>query len=124
MPASRHPRTVVASGLLCCALILVVLFTTPAAFRSPAALVVMGLIGTAAVLFQLKLRADLSARARRGPLWLNVLGILFAAAALFPAALHLQSRLVESLALCAISSFAISSAVILHSFRRQSAKPE
>jgi hypothetical protein len=124
MPASPHPRTVIASGLLCCALILVVLFTTPAAFRSPAALVTMGLIGTAAVLFQLRFRGDLRASIRRAPLCFNLLGILFAAAALFPAVLYVAPRLVETLALCSVSSFAISSAMILHSFRKQAAKPE
>ena len=124
MAALHRPRTVVASGLLCCALIVVVLFTSPRAFRSPAALVVMGLIGTAAVLLQLRLRKDVVASARRAPLWLNVLGIFFAAAALFPVFLGLRSALVETLALCAISSFAISSAIILHSFRKPVAKPE
>ena len=73
MTTSGHRRTVVASGLLCCALILVVLFTSPAAFRSPAAVVVMALIGTAAVLVQLRLRNDDQPHSVRPPLWLNTI---------------------------------------------------
>ena len=58
MAALPHRKTVIASGLLCCALILVVLFTSPAAFRSPAAVVVISAIGAAAVLLQMRLRND------------------------------------------------------------------
>jgi uncharacterized membrane protein len=121
MPALLHRKTVVASGLLCCALILVVLFTSPAAFRSPAAVVVISAIGAAAVLLQLRLRNDPHARP---PLLLNVLGVALALASLFPAALHLGPRLTEAVALGAVGSFTISSAIILHSFRKQAAKPE
>src|SRR3954451_4510700 len=102
MTVSGGRRTVIASGLLCCALILVVLFTSPAAFRSPAAVVVMALIGTAAVLVQLRLRNDdqpRSVRSGRPPLWLNILGILFSLAALFPAVFHLGMRYAQPLAL-------------------------
>src|SRR5258708_31832242 len=124
MTALVHRKTVVASGLLCGALILVVLFTSPAAFRSPAAVVVVAAIGAAAVLLQLRIRNDVRARHLPPPLVLNSIGILFALAALFPAALHLGPRLTEAVALGAVGSFAISSALILHSFRRQAAKPE
>src|SRR5207248_9906582 len=103
MTVSGGRRTVIASGLLCCALLLVVLFTTPAAFRSPAAVVVMALIGTAAVLLQLRLRNDTTEnRPLRPPLWLNALGIVFALAALFPSALHLRPRAVEAMVLGAV----------------------
>jgi amino acid transporter len=115
---------VIASGLLCCALILVVLFTTPAAFRSPAAVVVMALIGTAAVLVQLRLRNRQNDRPVRSPVWLNIAGILFSLAALFPAIFHLGLRLSQPFALCAVCIFAISSAIVLHSFRKHTAKPE
>jgi len=124
MTVSGHRRTVVASGLLCCALILVVLFTSPAAFRSPAAVVVMALIGTAAVLVQLRLRNNDQPRTVRPPLWLNILGILLSLAAIFPAVFHLGIRYAQPLALGAVSSFALSSAIILHSFRKHSPKPE
>lgn len=124
MATSPHRRTVVASGLLCCVLILVVLFTTPAAFRSPTAVVVMGLIGTAAVLVQLRLRNNDQARAVHSPLWLNLAGILFSIAALFPAIFHLRARFAQPLAFAAVGSFAISSAIVLHSFRKQSPKSE
>jgi hypothetical protein len=121
MPALLKRKTVVASGLLCCALILVVLFTSPAAFRSPAAVVVIAAIGAAAVLLQVRLRNDPNTRP---PVLLNVLGIVFALAALFPTPLHLGPRLVEAVALGSVGSFAISSAIILHSFRKPAAKPE
>ncbi len=121
MPSLPHRKTVIASGLLCCALILVVLFTSPAAFRSPGAVVVISAIGAAAVLLQMRLRNDPHTRP---PLLLNVLGILFALAALFPAPLHLGPRLVVAAALGSVGSFTISSAIILHSFRKQAAKPE
>jgi len=117
-------ETVIASGLLCCALILVVLFTSPAAFRSPAAVVVMALIGTAAVLLQLRIRNDAEMRPLQSPWWLNVVGILLALAALFPATLRLGPRLTQAIALGAVGSFAISSAIVLHSFRKHSARPE
>jgi hypothetical protein len=124
MTASRHRTTVVASGLLCCALILVVLFTSPAAFRSPVAVLVMALIGTAAVLVQLRVRNDNPPRSVHPPLWLNIAGILFSLAALFPAAFHLNARFAQPLALAAVSTFAISSAVVLHSIRKHSTKSE
>lgn len=124
MSASKRRGTVIASGLLCCALILVVLFTSPAAFRSPAAVVVMALIGTAAVLVQLRLRNDDQPRPVHSPLWLNIAGILFSLAALFPAGFHLRSAWALPLALAAVGSFALSSAILLHSFRKQAPKSE
>ena len=123
MTASRHRTTVIASGLLCCALILVVLFTSPSAFRSPVAVLVMALIGTAAVLVQLRVRNE-PQRAASPPLWLNIAGILFSLAALFPGTFHLSVRFAQPLALAAVSSFAISSAIVLHSMRRRSSKSE
>src|SRR5438045_8048077 len=124
MPAVPRRKTVLGAGLLCCALILVVLFTSPAAFRSPAAVVVMALIGTAAVLVQLRLRNDDHQRSVRPPIWLNILGIVFSLAALFPAVFHLGMRFAQPLALGAVSSFAVSSAIILHSFRKHSQNTE
>jgi hypothetical protein len=117
-------KTVVSAGFLCIALTLVVLFTSPAAFRSPVAVIVMALIGTAAVLLQLQLRYDTQPSHSRPPLWLNLLGILFAMAALFPAAFHLGPRSAQAMVFGAVGSFAISSAMILHSFRKRSPKPE
>jgi len=127
MPAVPRRKTVLGSGLLCVALILVVLFTTPAAFRSPTAVVVMALIGTAAVLLQLRLRNENDAYEKqplRPPFGLNVLGIVLALAALFPSALHVGPRAVQAMVLGAVCSFALSSAFILHAFRKHSTKPE
>jgi len=122
LPLAKR-KTVVSAGLLCIALTLVILFTSPAAFRSPVAVIVMALIGTAAVLLQVRLR-DNQLSHSRPPLWLNLVGILFAAAALFPSEFHLGPRLVQAMVLGAVGSFAISSAMILHSFRKRLPKPE
>src|SRR5258708_13368400 len=96
MPAltlRAHRKTVIASGLLCCALILVVLFTSPAAFRSPAAVGVMAPLGTAAVLLQLRIRNDAQRQTLGPPRWPNFLGILLALAPRFPSGLPLGPRL-------------------------------
>jgi hypothetical protein len=84
----------------------------------------MALIGAAAVLLQWQLRTDAPAAHSRSPLWLNLLGIFLTIAALFPAALHIAPRLLQVVVLAAVGSFAISSALILHSFRKRSTKPE
>jgi len=99
------------------------MFTSPAAFRSPVALVVMALIGAAAVLLQIQLRQNESSHLRP-PVWLNVAGIIFTIGALFPSALHLGAKLVQAMVLGAVGSFAVSSALILHGFRKNSPKPE
>ena len=106
--------------MLCIALTIVVLFTSPAAFRSSAAVIVMALIGAAAVMFQMRLREGNQRRSLVASLWLNIVGVILAVAALFPAAMHSGPRLVQALVLGAIGSLAISSAMILHSFRRRS----
>ena len=124
MPDSQpKPRrwTVIASGLLCGVLALVVLFTNRSAFFSPLAVVVVGAIGLAALLLQLRFRNREQTNVVRPPVWLNVLGILLAMAALFSDLLRLRPQLTETLALGAVGSFAISSAIILHAFRKRAA---
>jgi uncharacterized membrane protein len=119
MPEGRSRRwTVIASGLLCGALALVVLFTNRGAFFSPLAVVVMGAVGLAAVLLQLRLQNRDRAQASRSPGWLNVLGIVFALAAFFGDMLHFGPQLIETLALGAVASFAVSGVIILRSFRK------
>jgi hypothetical protein len=119
-PAAPHSRrgTVVAAGLLLLALALVVIYTSRAAFFSPLALVVVAAIGLAALLLQLRLRKGLSATVR-APLWLNVLGLIFALAAVFADRLHLGVNLMQVAALLAILCFAISGIVVLHAMRRR-----
>jgi hypothetical protein len=51
--------TVIASGLLLLALALVVIYTGPAAFLSPVALVTVAAIGLAALLLQVRFRREL-----------------------------------------------------------------
>jgi drug/metabolite transporter (DMT)-like permease len=121
MPGSNKPRrwTVLGSGLLCGVLALVVLFTDRHAFFSPRAVIVVAAIGFAAVLLQLRLRnRDLQNAVHPPVIGLNILGIACALVALFSDLLHLRPDLVQLLAFGAVGSFAISSAVILHSFRK------
>jgi hypothetical protein len=110
--------TVIASGLLCGGLALVVGFTDRAAFASPLAVVVVAAIGTVAVMLQLRFRNRKESTVVHPPVWLNVLGIGFAMAALFADHLRLSAEIGQLMALGAVGSFAISSAVILHAFRR------
>lgn len=121
MAAGRR-ITVIASGLLCAALALVVLFSSPGAFRSPLAIILMASVGTAAVLLQQRLRHEAQGGVLRSPLWLNVLGIALALIALFPTMLHVPPLLMQAIAIAAVGSFAISSAIVLYSFRKQAAK--
>jgi hypothetical protein len=114
--------TIIAAGLLLAALALVVLYTTRRAFLSPVALVVVAAIGVAALLLQRRLRPDLSASDRasvRGPLWLNVLGVAFAAGAVFADVLHLSAGLILIAALASVVSFAVSGIIVLSALRKR-----
>ncbi|MGO9124939.1 MAG: hypothetical protein ACLP6G_08610 [Terriglobales bacterium] len=114
--------TVIASGLLCGLLALVVIYPKPNAFRSPLAVVVVAAIGLVAVLLQLHFYNRQRNQPVRAPVWLNIVGVLFALAALFSDVLHLTSDMAQLMALGAIGSFSISSAMILHAFRKRRAE--
>lgn len=119
-PASvARPRrlTIFAAALLLLALALVVIYTSRAAFFSPLALVVVAAIGLAALLMQLRLRQDIE-RPVRAPFWLNVVGLICAAAAIFSDHLHLSPRVFQGVALAAVTSFGISGIVVLHALRK------
>jgi uncharacterized membrane protein len=119
LPEPKPRRfTVIASGLLCGALAMVVIYTRRAAFFSPLAIIVVAAIGSAAVLLQLRVRNREHAPVVRPPTWLNLVGIVFAVIALFADRLHLNSQVTQLLALGAVGSFAVSSAVVLHAFRK------
>jgi uncharacterized membrane protein len=115
-----HPRrwSVIASGLLCGVLALVVAFTNRAAFFSPLAMVVVAAVGAAAVLLQLRFRNRDRIDIVHPPLWLNLLGIGFALAAVSADYLRMSAHLAQLMALGAVGSFGISSAVVLHVFRK------
>jgi uncharacterized membrane protein len=117
-PKSRR-WTVIASGLLCGLLAVVVIYPKSGAFRSPLAVVVVAAIGMVAVMMQLRFYNRKHSRPVRAPMWLNILGIVFAIAALFADLFHLSSDMAQLMALGAIGSFSISSAVILHAFRKR-----
>jgi uncharacterized membrane protein len=114
-----RPRrwTIFAAALLLLALALVVIYTSRAAFFSPLALVVVAAIGLAALLIQLRFRRDID-RPIRAPFWLNVLGLICAAVAIFSDRLHLTSRAFQGVALAAVTCFGISGIVVLHALRK------
>jgi len=119
-PQSKPRRwTVIASGLLCAAVAVVVLFTNRRAFFSPLAVVVLGAVGLAAILLQLRFRRREQTNRVYSQVWLNALGILLALAALVSDLFHLGQQLTQTLALGAVTGFAISGAMILHAFRKQ-----
>src|SRR5205807_216106 len=116
-PLSRR-WTVIGSGLLCCALALVVIYTTRSAFFSPLAVVVVAAIGLAAVLLQLRARGSAS-QGIHPPTWLNIVGTVLALGAAFADLLHLSWQIAQILALAAVGVFGISGAIILHAVRKQ-----
>jgi drug/metabolite transporter (DMT)-like permease len=115
-PKSRR-WSIVAAGLLLLALALVVIYTSRSAFSSPLALVVVAAIGLAALLLQLRLRKDLSDV--RAPLWLNVVGLVFAVAAVFADIVHFSTNLMLVAALGSVVCFAISGTVVLRALRKK-----
>jgi len=106
------------AAVLIAALGVVVIYTSPGAFLSPVALVVVAAIGFAAVLMQLRLRQGPTASGR-APLWLNVLGIIFALTAVFADVLRLNPSLTLVTALGAVLCFATSGVVVLAAVRKQ-----
>jgi len=110
--------TVIASALLAALLALVVMYTKADAFNSPIAMMVLAAIGLVAVLLQLRFYNRQQLQPVHAPVWLNVLGILLAVIALFSDALHLTRSVSHMAALGAVGAFAISSAIILHGFRK------
>jgi ABC-type uncharacterized transport system permease subunit len=117
-PAAKFRPTVLASGLLAGLLAIVVICTRADAFHSPLAVMVVAAIGLAAVLLQLRFYNRQQLHPVHAPLWLNVLGILLALIALFSDLLGLSRSLGQMAALGAVGAFAISSAIILHGFRK------
>jgi len=117
-PNSRR-WTVIASGLLCCGLGVVVLYTKRSAFSSSLAVVVVAAIGLAAVLLQLRYYNREHSKPVHAPVWLNLVGVLFALAALLSDVLGLSWQMAQVMALGAVGSFSISSGLILHAFRKR-----
>lgn len=116
-PKSRG-WSLVAAGFLLLALALVVIYTSRGAFLSPLALVVVAAIGLAALLLQLRLRKDLESSVR-APLWLNVLGLVFAIGAVTADFLHLNANFMIVAALGAVICFAVSGVTVLDAFRKR-----
>lgn len=118
-PIAKPRRwAIIFAGLLLVALALVVLYTDRGAFLSPLALVVVAAIGLAALLLQLRIRQNPAAPVR-SPLWLNVLGVIFALAAVFADVLRLSPTWMLVAALVAVVCFAVSGIVVLHALRKR-----
>lgn len=118
-PAPKPRRwTIFAAALLLLALALVVVYTNSRAFSSPLAIVVVAAIGLAALLVQLRFRKDIGVPVH-APLWLNVLGLLCAVAAVFADVLHFSANLMQVSALGAVVCFAISGVVVLRALRKK-----
>jgi amino acid transporter len=116
---SPKPRrwTIFAAALLLVALALVVIYTGPAAFSSPLALVVVAAIGLAALLLQLRLRQD-NGSPVRAPLWLNALGLISAVTAVAADIFHFSARAMLVAALGAVGCFAVSGVIVLRALRK------
>jgi uncharacterized membrane protein len=108
---------VISAGLLLLALAIVVLYTSRPAFSSPLALVVVAAIGLAALLLQLRLRKDPRTPVH-APLWLNVVGLLFAGLSIFADVFHLRATLLLIAALGAVLCFATSGIVVFQALRK------
>lgn len=119
-PPTPKPRGwgLVAAGFLLLALALVVFYTSHRAFMSPLALVVVASIGLAALLLQLRLRKDLDSLVH-APLWLNVLGLIFAVGAVVVDILHLRPGAMMVAALGAVVCFGISGITVLRALRKK-----
>jgi ABC-type Mn2+/Zn2+ transport system permease subunit len=117
--ANSRRWSVIASGLLCCGLGVVVIYTKRSAFFSPLAVVVVAAIGLAAVLLQLRYYNREHSQPVRAPAWLNIVGVVFALTALLSDFLRLSAEMAQMMALGAVGSFAISGGLILHAFRKQ-----
>ena len=99
-------------------LALVVIYTSRGAFFSPLALVVVAAIGLAALLLQLRLRKDVNSGIHP-PLWVNVLGLIFALLAVWADFAHVKASVMLLAALGAVICFSISGIAVLRSLRRQ-----
>lgn len=120
----RRRTSIIAAGLLLAALGLVVIYTSHGAFMSPVALVVIAAIGVAALLLQFRLGADsqtVTAEQHghgRVPMWLNVLGVVFALGALFEDVLHMSPAFLLMDALAAVVAFAASGIILVGQLRK------
>ncbi|MGO8796992.1 MAG: hypothetical protein ACLQLC_19400 [Candidatus Sulfotelmatobacter sp.] len=121
-PTRSRSAALISAALLLAALALVVLYTSRRAFLSPVALVVVAAIGVAALLLQVRLRPQLPAIKGSSvwvPLWLNILGVVFALAAVFADVLHLSAAVMLIAALAAVVSFAVGGIIVISGLRKR-----
>jgi hypothetical protein len=119
----RRRWNVITSGLLIGTLALIVTFTSRAAFLSPASIVVVAAVGVVALMLQLRFRYG-DASGVRSPVWLNVLGTVFALAAFLGDLLSIRPAVLEVLALISVACFVVSGAIVLRELRKHRAVPK
>jgi len=115
---TRRRWTVIGSGLLCAVLALIVLYTNRSAFTSPRSIVVVAAVGVLALFLRLRWRTE-NTPAIPGFQWMNLLGILFALAAVAGDLLRLRGELVPVMALLAVGCFAVGGVMALHALRKR-----
>ena len=115
---SERRWNVILSGLLIGTLAVIVTFTNRAAFLSPIAVVVVTAIGVVALMLQLRFRYREMTMVR-APMWLNIVGTVFALTAFFGDFLRLSPGVAEVVALVAVGCYGVSGGVVLHELRRQ-----
>ena len=94
---SERRWNVILSGLLIGTLAVIVTFTNRAAFLSPIAVVVVTAIGVVALMLQLRFRYREMTMVR-APMWLNIVGTVFALTAFFGDFLRLSPGVAEVVA--------------------------
>ena len=116
-PAPKRRWDIIAAGLLLLALAGVVIYTSHAAFSSPLALVVVAAIGIVAMMLQLRLGS--AGTQVRAPLAINVLGLMFAVAAVLADIAHFRASFMVIAALGSVVCFAISGIVVVRALRNK-----
>jgi len=117
-PAPKRRWSIVAAGLLLIALAGVVIYTSRTAFSSPLALVVVAAIGIVALMLQLRLGKG-SGTQVRAPLGINIVGLIFAVAAVFADIAHFTTSFMVIAALASVVCFAISGIVVVRGLRNR-----
>jgi uncharacterized membrane protein len=117
-PAPKRRWSIIAAGLLLLALAGVVIYTSRAAFSSPLALVVVAAIGIVALMLQLRIGKSAGSQVR-APLAINILGLMFAVAAVLADIVHLSASFMVIAALGSVVCFAISGIAVVRALRNK-----
>ncbi len=98
------------------------LFSSPAAFRSPLAILVLSAIAAASILLEWY-RQRRARRIPRASTWILMLGVACAATAIASDAVHVSAR-ASLLPIClAVACFGIAGGLVLANMRKERARP-